>query len=133
MKKGLTIVAMNALVIAEATKLKKNATKNELHSLDISILDTTSVNQCIYGQMTGNCFTSRATELIELSCEKVFKRIFHMEKITGELNGSPKGEHRCFYWSPIELFIDSKRNRTNGNNKRLVDFLKDETQTLKLK
>ena len=128
-----TIAELNALVIAEAKKLKKNATKEELDKLEFNRLNTRNVNKCIYGQMTGYCFNDRAISLIEQSCTKVLTCDNSVDEIRGFLNGSPKKTSREKYWSPIEVFIDRPRNKTNGNNKRLVAFLKGETKTLILK
>lgn len=141
MKKRITIKAVNELVIAEATKLKKHATANEIKKLNFATLGTQSETRCIYGQITGSCFSDRATELIGQSCEKVFtnkSRSYdfgdeRMGEIKGELNGSPKNSVRMDYWSPIEVFIDMPRNHKNGNNERLIAFLRDETKELKLK
>lgn len=125
---------LNQLVIDEATNLKKNAKKKELANLQFKSLDTQNYQSCIYGQMTGDCFNERAIKLIEKSCERIFLDDEAIEgKITGTLNGCPKKERREKYWSPIEVFIDKKRNKNNGNNKRLIDFLKGKTKTLKLK
>lgn len=138
MKKTITVLEINALVIAEATKLKKNATLYEIANLDFSNLRTASKYNCIYGQMTGNCFSERAVELIEASCKRVFNiniserdKDKKMGKIYGKLNGKPVT--RDEYWSPIEIFIDMERNQNNGNNKRLIDYLKGETKKLTLK
>ena len=136
-----TIKTINELVIAEATNLKKNATVEELENLNFDKLQTDHSELCIYGQMTGVCISERAIDLIELSCERVFNDKSHndgfdggkMGGIKGELNGSPLGKGRGYYWSPIEIFIDMPRNKSNGNNKRLVDFLKGVTSELKLK
>ena len=84
--------------------------------------------------MTGNCFSERAVELIEASCKRVFADASDGgDTLKGVLNGSPKKSNRDTYWSPIEIFITKKRNVKNGNNKRLVAFLKGETETLDLK
>jgi hypothetical protein len=37
---------------------------------------------------------------------------------------------RTSFYSPIEVFISRKRNRKNGNNAKLVAFLRGETDTL---
>jgi hypothetical protein len=129
----LTNVLLNELVINEATKLKKKAKKAELKQLDFEKLSTQNVTKCIYGQMTGHCFNKRAVELIEASCKRVLKCSITSPYIDGTLNGSPKDSRRDYYWSPIEVFIDRPRNKTNGNNKRLVAFLRDETKELKLR
>ncbi len=129
------------LVIAEAIKLKDNATREEINNLNIARLDANDVTSCIYGQMTGNCYSKRAVSLIELSCEKVI-RVSTKTCVNGTLNGSPVKAIRDFYWSPIEVFI--YRNQFNGGkrisksvkqdeNKKLVAFLKGETEILTLK
>ncbi|MEK6880343.1 MAG: hypothetical protein AABY22_12075 [Nanoarchaeota archaeon] len=128
----LTIAILNALVIDEAKKLKKNAKNYEIKKLNFERLDTQHVTKCVYGQMTGDCFSDRATELIEGSCKRVIKCAPDGE-IDGTLNGSPKESNRSRYWSPIEVFIDRERNKKNGNNKRLVAYLKGETKELILK
>jgi len=142
-KTALTILALNALVLAEAKKLKTNAKSYELAELNFAYLDSQQKDRCIYGQMTGNCFNDRAIELITKSCKRVFTdksadddfKDKRMGAVKGELNGKPKESYsaRMGYWSPIEVFIDMPRNKNNGNNERLVAFLKGETKTLTLK
>ncbi len=138
--KIITVLALNALVMTEAKRLKKNATEAEINKLSFEDLDSSKSHNCIYGQMAGYCFNDRATELIEASCTKVLERVIlpkHKDMmappILGKLNGSPKKTHRDNYWSPIEMFIDLERNKKNGNNQRLIAYLKGETEMLKLK
>jgi len=140
MKKAtITVHAMNALVIAEATKLKKNATPEEIADLDFEYLHPSQLDLCVYGQMTGNCFSDRAAELIKLSCKQIFDHNINRKEADakmgdtyGKLNGKPLDD-RSSYWSPIEVFICMPRNQKNGNNKRLIDYLKGETKKLTLK
>ena len=125
---------LNDLVKDEARKLKKNAKKGELRKLSFRKLAPTSAVGCIYGQATGSCFSRRATELIEAGCKRVYHRAEGGYGVNAaELNGSPKQANRCFYWSPIEVFIAKEENKLNGNNKVLIDFLKGKTKTLKFK
>lgn len=125
---------LNKLVIAEAKQLKVNAKKSELKRLNFESLKPNKIDMCIYGQMTSDCNSSRAVKLMELSCEKVYRNTTSVfGNITGVLGGSPKNESRATYWSPIEIFIAKRSNEKNGNNERLIAFLKDETKTLKLK
>ncbi len=120
-KRQVSNATLNELVISEAKKLKKNATLDEIKRLDFERLCTDSPTSCIYGQMT------------KLSCKRVIERDDDMNGINGTLNGSPLESFRSEYWSPIEVFIDRLRNNTNGNNERLIKFLKGETKTLTLK
>ncbi len=116
------------LVIAEAKYLRENATK-EKDNLVFKHLNPLATDSCIYGQMTGDCFSDRAVELIVNACERVYKPIHKPHIIDGKLNGKPYAESRFDFWSPIEVFIFKSNNRKE-NNKRLIDYIKGETEAL---
>jgi len=125
---------MQKLVKEEATNLLKYAKKKELNKLDFNRLDSDSKEDCIYGQMCTHCHELRVIELIEKCASRVYKKISCSNTLVkNKINGSPKEEDRDDYWSPIEVFIFSKTNQNNGNNKMLVDYLKGERKTLKFK
>ncbi len=109
----------------EAKNLRKFAYPEELENLHLHILDPDSIQNCVYGQMTGNCFSSRAKKLIEECCERVYN-IGSPDNMleSATLNGSPKGRFRKEYWSPIEVFI--YKNRKNKNIlAKLVKLIKE--------
>lgn len=120
-----------SLVKAEAKLLKVFATKKQIKKLDIKTLNPKGTQECIYGQMTGNCFNEESVSLIELCCKKVYHSKEKVEIRDSLLNGSPLKSSRVHYWSPIEVFIDYFSNKHNGNNDKLVAYLKGETKTLK--
>lgn len=119
------------LVIDEAKALREHATEEEKSRLKLELFNAEDDNRCIYGLMTGKCFTSRAKELIEKSCQKVYKRetIPHYTR-PSHLNGSPVGMSRFDYWSPIEVFIASRKDGQAEANKKLIQFIKGEIKTL---
>lgn len=139
----MTIKDLNIAVVAEATALRKKATKEELVTLTIDRLTPFDYRGCIYGQMTGNCFSPRASSLIN-SCAPIL--------LNGTINGrgnvtnvkdrkSYKSKRRnqeqnsgesSYHWSPIEVFITVDENKDNGNIERLIDFLKGKSKSLKL-
>jgi len=122
---------MIKLVKAEAASLVKRATDKEKSNLSFEQLNTNRHDSCIYGQMTGSCFSDRAENLITASCKRVYSHVGDGSRVRGRLNGEPK--NRNVYWSPIEVFIDKDYNKANGNNERLIAYIKGETKTLKLK
>lgn len=128
---------LEKLVTMEAKKLKSIATKDELNLLDFDRLDPECRSSCIYGQMTGNCNSSRAIDLIKKSCTQVYTKgpdainTFNGVKLNGKPNNSRVG-HNIAYFSPIEIFIYKHENREQ-NNKILIEFLKGETKTLNFK
>ncbi len=122
---------LNKLVIEEAKNLKLRATPEEIGRLSRVVLNSKKVDACIYGQMTGDCFSKRATTLIIQCCERVFKT--DGTRLRGKLNGSPLHMNRNHYWSPIEIFIDKVENKITRNDEALIAYLKGETETLNFK
>lgn len=143
------------LVIKEAKSLKVHASKQMLKQLSFNRLHATLYSKCIYGQMTGSCFSPEAYHLI-VSCapkliigsinggndgttpvgkcksiamtDFLFRNRRTIKKIKGEAV-----ESKEVHFSPIEMFIAQKENEENGNNKRLIDYLKSKTSRLILK
>ena|SRR6187402_3229214 len=122
---------MHNLVKEEAKNLKKNATEKELKYLNFETLNPNNLFNCIYGQIGGNCDSIRSIELQKKCCSRVYKRGGDLSD--SKVNGSPKRLSRYSYWSPIEVFITQESNKENGNNERLVKYLKGETNRLNFK
>jgi hypothetical protein len=120
---------MQKLVKEEATNIKKNALKSELRRLSFKNLNPDSKEKCIYGQMTGNCDNYKATELIKQCCKRVYVR-GNGDITNAKLNGNPKDCPRYSFWSPVEVFIIQDKNKENGNNEKLIDYLKGKTEIL---
>lgn len=133
-----TIKTLNTLVREEAKNLKKLATKKERSNLSIDSLNPDHSKGCIYGQMTGECVSKRANKLIKECATRVFKAHRGVRYDITNLNGAPQylrenSMQEVSYWSPIEIFISQSNNQMNGNNKRLIAYLKDEAKRLILK
>jgi hypothetical protein len=58
-------------VVKEALLLRKYATQEEKYRLNADIIDPIHTNHCLYGQMTYNCESPRALELLKL-CAKPY-------------------------------------------------------------
>ncbi len=138
-------------VMHEIDALKKNATKKELARLDFDAFDFSTVRDCIYGQMTGNCASARAKRLMDKSCVRVMclddgvrelkERTF--TEISDLINGSNEGQgwvddggHFSFsgssrnfrHLSVLEAYIMLKGSK----NKQIIQYLKGEIETLSL-
>ena len=128
-------ITLAELVVKEATKLKKEATKKELDSLsvDLNKLDPDNTEQCIYGQMTSDCFSKRANKLIVKCAERVYNIPENVRNnciAESVLNGKPKSvDVRDTYFSPIEVYIFL--SRSNKGKQALLDYLKGIRKTLK--
>lgn len=59
------------LVKSELKNLRKNATQEELIKLGKNRINPDNRYMCIYGQMTGDCCSDRAIELIRNCCVKL--------------------------------------------------------------
>lgn len=128
----------------EARALRENATKKEISNLDFETLNPSNADHCIYGQMTGNCNSRRATKLITLSCKRQMKNNISSylpadiakirQTVNGKLSLAKFRQQRGFLTnyispiSPLESYIASKYAR----NANLIAYLKGETNDLNL-
>lgn len=125
-----------SLVKKEAAKLRSKATKEERNRLDFDRLRPSNVERCIYGQMTGGCFSPRAHDLIRSCTERTYVGLLSYADgcILGrKLKLDMDGDRRAEQWSPIEIFIYNPENQKNGNNKALVDYIKGKKKILSFK
>ncbi len=122
-------------VMQEIEAIKKHATETEIARLDFETLKPRYEKRCIYGQMTGGCYTPRALSLIRkctpIVVEGLGDRSYTFSDIKSEINGKPtKGNiynARKFY-SVLESYIVLKGSK----NEKIIQYLKGETKTLKL-
>lgn len=136
----MTIKEFKSLVIDEAVKLKAAATKDELSKLDFENLDGNSSYRCIYGQITGHCYSKRASQLLTQCAMGVVHKsdTFKKDDFRAILKSDIRPmavqydtfyenwSDRCF--SAIELSLFDMIEW----HKPLIDFLKGETDTLVL-
>jgi len=127
------------LVKKEAQSLKKRATKEELSRLNFDTLRPKFGNACLYGQMTGSCWSERAHKLIIKCADRVYDQGGATELNYSVLSNKPTsivnenlGLGREFF-SPIECFLYFGDNNTNGNNAILIDYLQGKRKTLRFK
>lgn len=127
-------------VTNEAIMLRENATKEELAKLDFKHLDTMSQWGCIYGQTTGDCFSQRAAELIQLCCPRYFHKgaVNHFNdfhNVATNANGtavvnfkkSRTGiDRNKKYYSAIEAYI----TLPTAKNRNLIAYLRGQAETL---
>jgi len=119
----------------EAENLRKNATKKELSHLSLADLDASNVHSCIYGQLTGSCFSTRAHKLIDACCTKVYK--VNPKKLTNLIKSSTLGDkpedqivgylRKYAYFSPLEKAL---LYMTYNQKSNLISYLKGETNKL---
>jgi hypothetical protein len=125
----------------EARALKKTATVEEIDSLDFQHFNPESPSGCIYGQMTGNCRSKRASELIFNCCKRYvdmppddhayalptnfdeMKECINGEKIPGVKSAHDLYEKRddtIWHFSSIEAYI----MMPDAKSANLIDYLK---------
>ena len=116
---------LKALVKDEAEKLKIHATPEELEKLDSSELDPEHTELCIYGQMTGDCFSERAGELI-IKCAQPYSTGLHnYHPAEATLFGAFYSRD---YYSPIEFYV----SQDGAKPKSLINFLQSRSETINL-
>lgn len=118
----------------EAEALRVHATKEELGKLNLDYLDSTDRTRCIYGQMTGNCFSQRSAELINNCAITHFNELPDtIEEMTSSVTERPKYflDTRPDPWlqstfSAIESYICLPE----AKNDNLIAYLRGETNNL---
>lgn len=110
------------LVRQEADNLKIHATPEEIADLDFDNLMPEDTHNCIYGQMTGDCFDKRAVELLNLCAIPYSSSNQSWIPCDSEF----KTDGRAF--SAIEVYI----TQYNAKNENLIAYLRGETNTLDL-
>jgi hypothetical protein len=127
---------MKELAIKEAKKLRKFAKPKEIERLNEFKLNPNNTTQCIYGQMTGDCYSDRSFELIKKCAERVYKPTKSADYSDSRLNGTPHDLEYSFnrryeYHSPIEILIFEK-NMGYDAGVKILKYLKGETKKLEL-
>ena len=112
-----------ALVREEASLISQHATEEEKGRLIFKDLSPGSMYRCVYGQMTGNCFSRRAVELLNL-CAKPYtlspENLIEPKNPEEGFIFEPNCAMRCF--SALEYFISRHENK-RYNNAHLIDFI----------
>jgi len=140
-----TLEQLKAEVAQEAENIKKYATPEEIDRLNFDTLNPTIMDECIYGQMTGDCFAERACNLIQKCAVRYiadqsitfilndgFERIkkyvngTHVEDLYKNRGGRISEE--IFHYSAIEAYI----LLPEAKNKNLIAHIKGQTKTLNL-
>jgi hypothetical protein len=115
---------LKQLVIAEAYVLREHPTQEERRRLNFDLLKAGDVHSCIYGQMTGSCFSVRADELI-LLCAIPYStdllrynpNISPFSKVYGRLMST---------FTALEFYIA----QPDAQNATLIQFLRGERDSL---
>jgi hypothetical protein len=108
----------------ELDKIKKRATKEEIDKLDFNSFRYDSQVACIYGQMTGDCDSVRATEIKK----KTFKEIDGFGDHSGykfEQQDFKKGKE----FTALEKYLFMVNSETH---KEIIQYLKGETKEINL-
>ena len=96
---------LKQLVVNEALALREHATKEEIGRLDFSKINPDHQELCIYGQMTGNCFSDRSTELLKNCAIPYSGNVYHFDKPAIPTKFNRKLWKENFSYSSIEFYI----------------------------
>ena len=107
-------------VLEELTLLKQHATTEEISLLNEIEINPARHDTCIYGAMTGSCFSDRAHELLS-KCATPYSQTIYILKPTkmGVKRWMKVRERKETFYSPIEYYIYQRRK----NIPLLTDYL----------
>ena len=134
------------LVKQEAGKLREFAKDSEKKKLVSERVFSRNQFNCIYGQLTGGCFSPRAHELLIQCAPRVYEvgrgpmedaPLAPIDKsIKTAIKGREKSPQKSYYYSPIEIWLckiqspDKAEKTEKTQIKSLVDFIQGTTDTL---
>lgn len=117
------------LVHIEASRLKENARPDELKKLDFLSLNPELPWYCIYGQITGSCYSTRAHTLIKKCASRVLPTLEPSCELTyGTKVNLHTSVNAKLSWSPIEVYI----LQSGSDQEQLINYLKGKRKTLNL-
>lgn len=116
------------MVKDELETIKQKATIDEINKLDFSKFNHTNLCNCIYGQMTGHCNSTRAMEIFE----KTFYNVCSTDddddfkKYVAFKNHDFTKGHTCTALEKFLFMISAE------NHLLLIRYLKDEIKIINL-
>lgn len=129
-------------VMHEINMLKQHATAKELSRLNFDAFNPGHSENCVYGQMTFDCESDRAKELMDVSCIRQMNLKYGFADIdncsfseaSNFINGQYDGNTWCgsmrnwSYLSALEGYINLK----DSKNKEIIAYMRGESKTLTL-
>jgi hypothetical protein len=109
-------------VKTELDNIKANATKEEIGRLNIESFNVNSPTRCIYGLMTGECFSNRAKEL----SPKIYDNVGWGNSFTQQ--SFIKNKMECF--TALEKYLYMVKAPTHA---KIIEYLKGTINVLVLK
>jgi len=128
----------------EINTLKTLSTDVERSRLNFNDFDPENPTRCIYGQMTGDCRSARAKELIDSCCIRVIdtkarniragQSVDDIEDLinggySGQMWGDDGSRKRWIHLSSLEGFIQLK---DDAKNSEIIAYIKGELKGLSL-
>jgi hypothetical protein len=135
-------------VMHEIQSLRDNATPEEKDELDFDTFDYEEPRRCIYGQLTGDCASLRAKELMDAGCIRVMDvqdgvddiKEVDIEDEVFNINGKNRGQGwKCDRfskdWSRVYTHLSALEGyicTAGAKNKEIIDYIKGNINTLEL-
>lgn len=114
---------------AEIKRIKKVATEDEISRLNFETFYPNKVSSCIYGQMTGDCGSPRAKEIMPKQFDEIFKpELVYTTKNERLLSNQDFRSGSAFTALEKYLYIADKKTQ-----KHIISFLKGKTPKLIIK
>lgn len=113
---------LEKLVSDEVEKLRIHATEEERNRLDFDSLDSNHTGLCIYGQMTGNCYSKRSHDLLKLCATPYSWSVLELVPLQNKSLWEDELNARFArgLFSAIEFYICQK----GADNKGLIERLR---------
>lgn len=112
------------MVQEELDTIKEKATKEEISRLNFEEFYYLGYDQCIYGQMTGDCGSQRAVEIYPKKFSELID-LFSTEIVKFSAHDFSRGNS----FTPLEEYLCMVKPE---QHEKLIKYLKGEIETIKL-
>ena len=123
------------IVSEEINNIKNKATKEEKNRLNFEGFRHQYPENCIYGQMTGRCDSSRAEELTSKTLESIYVSCTP-QYLEGHIPFEYLDRSSGDIFTPLEQYLymsATKSGRKSKMHREIIEYIKGERATLVLK
>ena len=128
MKAQMKLSVFLIAVIAEIKRIKRLATPEEIEKLNFKRFQHEKSDECIYGQMTGNCDSERARTIMPKKFDNIVDSFNY--KNTHKYKFKEQSFKKGTNFTALEKYLYMCPKTTH---KHIFDFLKGKVKTLDIK
>lgn len=111
----------------ELRTIKRRATPQEKSQLDLSTFNFDDGDHCIYGQMTGDCYSNRAKHLMPKSYSQIFQPSAGVTDLNQRVNYKHLATKKGKSFTALEIYLFDNKS----DHAKIIAYIKGEIKGFK--